>query len=84
MIMNGTNHEQTSKSEKFKLRSLEFLRRIEYRKLQEGPELEGVFRLRYEAYRREGLIKADALQKSSDQYDNSINAKILLFILKES
>lgn len=69
-----SEHKQESAASIFKDRSLELLRHIEYRKVTDNSDLDDIFRMRYDAYRRDGLIKEDALQRSSDQYDYTINA----------
>jgi hypothetical protein len=60
----------------FKDKALEVLRSLEYRRINGGEELEDIYRLRYDAYRRDGLIGEDKNGMSSDAYDESPNAHI--------
>ncbi len=60
----------------FAAHGLAALSLIEYRRVVGGNDLEDIFRLRYDAYRREKLITADASHQSSDKYDTSQNAQI--------
>lgn len=60
----------------FKEKALEFLRSVEYRRINGGEELEDIYRLRYDAYRRDGLIGEDISGMSSDSYDESPNAHV--------
>ncbi len=50
--------------------------RVDYRLAQSDEDLDQIFRLRYEAYRREGAIEANALRKFCDAYDDSENASV--------
>ncbi|WFS03331.1 N-acyl amino acid synthase FeeM domain-containing protein [Rhizobium tumorigenes] len=60
----------------FAAQGLAALNRIEYRRVVAGNDLEEIFRLRYNAYRREELIESDASHQSADAYDRSPNAQI--------
>lgn len=60
----------------FKDKALETLRALEYRRVNGGEDLEDIFRLRYEAYRRDGLIETNSSHKSEDDYDQNENAHI--------
>jgi N-acyl-L-homoserine lactone synthetase len=50
--------------------------RVDYKIAQSDEDLEAIFRLRYEAYRREGTIEANALRRFCDAYDDSENASV--------
>lgn len=68
--------ERTPLETGFKEKALEVLRSLEYRRICGGEELEDIFRLRYDAYRRDGLIGENTSGMSSDSYDESPNAHI--------
>jgi hypothetical protein len=74
MNMTETVHQQKPDASRFKDKSLELLRQIEYVKVTKDDDLDEIFKMRYDAYRREGLISEDALRRSSDEYDFSLNA----------
>jgi hypothetical protein len=48
---------------------VELLRRIDARRADSAEQCEAIFRLRYDAYRREGAIPADSSPTFSDAYD---------------
>lgn len=52
------------------------LDQIEYRRVLGGNDLEDVFRLRYDAYRRKELIEPNSSSRSADKYDLSSNGQI--------
>jgi hypothetical protein len=54
-----------------------FLERVEYRRAETDEEREAIFRLRYEAYLREGAIQPSFGRRLSDKYDDLDNAWIL-------
>lgn len=54
----------------------DLLAEIDYRIVASDEEREQVYRLRYEAYLREGMTKANALGQLSDDYDDASNAWI--------
>lgn len=60
----------------FSDRVSELLRRIDFRLVDNDDEREDVFRLRYDAYMREGNITKNASRKFSDGYDDSDNVLI--------
>lgn len=60
----------------FAAHGLAALNEIEYRRVVGGNDLEDIFRLRYEAYRREELIELDASSQSTDKYDFTPNSQI--------
>ncbi len=53
------------------------LHRIDARRADSAEEREAIFRLRYEAYRREGVIPANPSATFSDAYDQTPNAYLL-------
>lgn len=57
-------------------KALSYLEHLEYRRILGGEDLEDVFRLRYEAYRREELIEIDTSGRSDDKYDYTDNCQI--------
>jgi hypothetical protein len=46
---------------------------IEYRRIDTGRELEDVFRLRYDAYRKEGAIEENPAETLEDKFDEGAN-----------
>jgi len=49
--------------------TITIIKRIEYRRLESPDELEDVYRLRYQAFRREGFIEESAEQRCVDPLD---------------
>ncbi|MGI9394006.1 MAG: N-acyl amino acid synthase FeeM domain-containing protein [Boseongicola sp.] len=49
---------------------------MDYRVAATDEEFDAIFRLRYEAYRREGFIRPDFTEKFSDDYDAAENGRI--------
>lgn len=60
----------------FSQRLIDFLERIEYRRLEEPAERENAFRLRYEAYVREGMISIAFDKRLTDAYDEMDNVHV--------
>ena len=58
----------------FSERGFELLDRIDYRLAHSEEEREAIYRLRYEAYLREGAIQPNSLKELSDRYDDMPNA----------
>lgn len=54
----------------------EFLEHVDYRLMDVPADRETIYRLRYEAYLREGAIEASAAQRVTDQYDQLENSWI--------
>jgi len=54
-----------------------FLERVEYRRAETDEDREAIFRLRYEAYLREGAIQPSFGRRLSDRYDDLDNAWIV-------
>lgn len=52
------------------------LEEVDYRIAATESDLDAIFRLRYEAYRREGFIHANTSQTFSDDYDETENGRI--------
>jgi N-acyl-L-homoserine lactone synthetase len=50
--------------------------RVDYRLAERDEDLDEIFRLRYEAYMREGSIEPNALRQFCDAYDDSENASV--------
>ena len=49
---------------------------VDYRIAETEADLDAIFRLRYEAYRREGFIHTNVSQTFSDDYDETANGRI--------
>lgn len=60
--------------ESFVQRMLDLLERIEYRPVVLSEDLEAVYRLRYEAYRREGFMPPNPERLCYDELDDTPNA----------
>jgi hypothetical protein len=60
----------------FSERLNEFANTVHYRRIANGPDREAVFRLRYEAYVREGTIPISFSKQFSDKYDELPNVWI--------
>lgn len=58
----------------FSERGWELLDRVDYRVARSEEEKEAIFRLRYEAYLREGAIAPNFLKALSDRFDDSENS----------
>jgi hypothetical protein len=50
------------------------LARIEYRRADSVEDREAIFRLRYDAYLREGAISPDPSERFADRYDDAVNS----------
>ena len=50
--------------------------RVDYRLAERDEDLDEIFRLRYEAYMREGSIEPNALRQFCDAYDDSDNVSV--------
>jgi hypothetical protein len=57
----------------FSERAAELLSRVDYRRADSPEQRETIFRLRYDAYRRDDAIAPDALGRVSDCYDDGAN-----------
>lgn len=58
----------------FAERGFDLLERIDYRRADSEEEKEAIYRLRYDAYLREGAIAPNNLKELSDRYDELPNA----------
>jgi hypothetical protein len=58
----------------FSDRFTDLLDRLDYRLIETDDEREQIFRLRYEAYLREGAIAANFTKKLSDRFDDAENS----------
>ena len=58
----------------FSDRATDLLDRLDYRLIETDHEREQIFRLRYEAYLREGAIAPNFIKKLSDRFDDAENA----------
>jgi N-acyl-L-homoserine lactone synthetase len=57
-------------------RVLQFLQRVDYRRAETAEDREAIFRLRYQAYRREGFIAPNSPRKFGDAVDDRENTWI--------
>ena len=57
-------------------RVLSLLERVDYRRAETAEEKEAIFRLRYQAYLREGAIAPSSSERFSDDLDETDNAWI--------
>ncbi len=53
---------------------IDLLDRVEYRRVSLKDQFDPVYRLRYEAYRREDFVPINSQRISTDSYDSSPNA----------
>lgn len=60
----------------FAEKALSSLEQLEYRRILGGEDLEDVYRLRYEAYRRKELIERNDSGLAEDKYDTTSNCQI--------
>jgi hypothetical protein len=60
----------------FAEKALSSLEQMEYRRILGGEDLEEVYRLRYEAYRRKELIERNDTGLEEDHYDSTPNGQI--------
>lgn len=58
----------------FSDRVFRVLERVDYRRIESAEDRDAVYRLRYEAYRREGSIPPNFLRRFSDSHDEMENA----------
>jgi N-acyl-L-homoserine lactone synthetase len=61
-------------NDSFSDRLAQLLARIEFRRADSGEQREAIFRLRYQAYTREGAISPNSSGMFSDHYDETDNA----------
>jgi N-acyl-L-homoserine lactone synthetase len=64
---------QQSSSSRFAVTLIDLLDRVEYRRVSLDQQLDPVYRLRYEAYRREDFIPVNSQQITRDAYDDADN-----------
>ncbi len=58
----------------FSDRVMQLLERVDYRRADTEQERDAIFRLRHDAYVREGAIRPNPTRRFSDEYDNWDNA----------
>lgn len=63
----------TSATSQFALTLIDLLDRVRYRRVSPQDQLDPVYRLRYEAYRREDFIPINALEITKDAFDDAPN-----------
>lgn len=71
-----TNLAEAAPAAGFVEKALASLESLEYRRILGGEDLEDVYRLRYEAYRRKELIERNDSGLAEDQYDKTPNCQI--------
>lgn len=62
---------------RFSDRVLRLLERVEYRRAESPEDKDAIFRLRYDAYLREGAIEPRASGRFSDPFDEACNVQII-------
>ncbi len=72
-----TNSAHASPEGSFSARLAQLAARIEFRRAESEAEREAIFRLRYEAYRREGAIAASPDERFTDDDDEAANAHLI-------
>lgn len=73
----GNSHrEEAAKGPSLSQRVRELLRRTEYRVMRTQEDQEAIFKLRYDAYLREGAIERRESGKLTDDFDNSANSSM--------
>jgi N-acyl-L-homoserine lactone synthetase len=55
---------------------MQLLQRVDYRRADAPDDREAIFRLRYDAYRREGAVPASRARRIADEFDEGPNAWI--------
>src|SRR5690606_23717663 len=63
----------SSATSRFALTLIDLLDRVQYRRVSIDEQLDPVYRLRYEAYRREEFIPINSEQITRDAYDDAGN-----------
>ena len=66
--------EENGGSSAFVKNVMSILERVEYRFCESGEDLEAIYRLRYEAYHKAGMIPADASKMVYDRFDELPNS----------
>jgi hypothetical protein len=62
---------------RFSERVLRLLERVEYRLAETPEDKDAIFRMRYDAYLREGAIEPRASGRFSDPFDEAWNVRII-------
>jgi len=65
--------ETTSATSRFALTLIDLLDRVQYRRVSVADQFDPVYRLRYDAYRREEFIPVNSQQITRDAYDEAPN-----------
>jgi len=65
--------QESSEPSRFALTLIDMLDRVEYRRVSVDEQFDPVYRLRYEAYRREDFVPINAEEITRDPYDQSPN-----------
>jgi hypothetical protein len=66
--------QEAGQASRFALGLVDMLDRIEYRRVSVAEQLDPIYRLRYEAYRREEFIQPNAQEVVRDEFDELPNA----------
>jgi hypothetical protein len=64
---------QTASASRFATTLIDLLDRVEYRRVSLAEQFDPVYRLRYEAYRREDFVPINSQQVTRDVYDDATN-----------
>jgi hypothetical protein len=65
--------EASGRTSRFATTLIDLLDRVRYRRVSPDEQFDPVYRLRYEAYRREEFIPVNSQQQTRDEYDNATN-----------
>lgn len=71
--MSAASQEQTSAASRFAVTLIDLLDRVQYRRVSLDEQFDPVYRLRYEAYRREEFVPINSQRVTRDDYDNAAN-----------
>ena len=71
--MSATIQRASGATSRFALTLIDLLDRVQYRRVSAGEQFDPVYRLRYEAYRREEFIPINSQQITRDAFDDADN-----------
>ena len=74
---NATDFQINPSPSRFAERVLRFLERVEYRRAEKDEDKDAIYRLRYDAYIREGAIAPNASGRFTDRFDEAGNVWIV-------
>lgn len=73
MFMSAANPAETGTSSRFASTLIDLLDNVRYRRVDPDEQFDPVYRLRYEAYRREDFIPINSQQVTRDEFDDLPN-----------